>query len=60
MSRPWAFVMVAVGVLLVAPQIVAERPWQALVAVGLALIVGGGATLTDSQTDDEGEREWPR
>jgi len=52
--------MVAVGVLLVAPQMVTTRPWQALVAVGLALIVGGGAALTDSQTDDEGEREWPR
>lgn len=46
--RALGFVLCLAGGLLLAPQLVAERPWQAAVALGFGLIVGGGLLLADN------------
>jgi hypothetical protein len=47
-SRLRGTLLVAIGALLVLPQIVAERPWQAAVLVGLLLAITGGALIVDN------------
>lgn len=54
-KRRAGWVLVAIGAIVTASQVVADRPWQVLFAAGIATVVIGGLMVLEGA---EKEAEW--